>query len=182
MLAIAAALAVVVIAVGAVLALGGGDDDGGGGAEAEAEGPDPDATLDTASETTVPETTGSTEPPIPDGPFVHITDVRLEDGLYRVDYEVSGFTPLIGGSSDSLHVHFFPDTIERDNAGTNGDGSGVWDLTDDPSSFLVEDWGPGFPQGAVGATQMCALVADANHGVFQQFEDPTGDCVDLPPA
>lgn len=73
-------------------------------------------------------------------------------------------------------MHFFLDTTERDDAGTNGDPPDTWNLTDEPTSFLTEFT----PEGSGGATQMRAAVADVHHGVFRRGGDDTGNCVALP--
>ena len=170
MLIAAGALAAVAVGVGAVLALGGGDDDDPSGGEAAASGTENPAT--TEAPTTAPTTT----PPPPAGLFIAIDSVGLEDGRYRVDYRVTGFDPQVDGGPDSLHLHFFPNTTEHDNAGQNGTPRGEWNLTDEPQSFLTEFT----PENTTGATQMCAAVADVGHNVHIREGDPTGNCADLP--
>jgi hypothetical protein len=126
-------------------------------------------------ETALPEETPTpsfTETPIatatPDGPYVVITDIRLEAGVYVVDYDVHNFP-----DGANLHVHIYFNNIPQEQAGSPG--SGPWKLT----------WGsygnPPFTQYIVSArpsdaTQMCAVVANPNHSIQLN----TGNCVDLP--
>ena len=174
---------VLVAVVGAALALngGGGDGDGDGG-EAAAGGPaqsnttlpaDGGQSADTVAPTTTePTTTTSTEPP-PAGPTVRLDAVTIEDGFYLVAYTIDGYTPDPANPPEALHTHFFLDTTSPDSAGTNGAPPGDWHLTFDTGTFLTH-YGP---DNKGDATQMCATVADANHGVV----DPgSGNCVPLP--
>jgi hypothetical protein len=63
---------------------------------------------------------------MPPGPFIRIDEVILEGDRYRVNHTISGFEPDVG-ASDALHLHFFLDTTEPANAGTNGDPPGDWE-------------------------------------------------------
>lgn len=101
-------------------------------------------------------------------PYVVITGIRLDAGVYVVDYDVHNFP-----DSSNLHVHMFFNNIPPEQAGSPG--SGPWKLT----------WGsygdPPFTQYIVStrpsnATQMCALVANPNHSI----QLSSGNCVDLP--
>ena len=47
----------------------------------------------------------------------------------------------------------------------------------DESASAVTDF---TPDELAGATQVCALVAEHEHGVIQQGGEPTGNCVPLP--
>lgn len=106
-------------------------------------------------------------------PFVEIEDVTLDNGRYRVDYLVSGFTPKAGTESGQQHIHFFLDTTEPENAGADGPQPGEWSMTDNSSSKLT-DFTPG-NRGA--AERICAVVVDHNHAVV----DPkSGNCRALP--
>ncbi|MBL8102170.1 MAG: hypothetical protein JNM02_06555 [Anaerolineales bacterium] len=130
-------------------------------------------TLTIAPEATVAPTDIPTETPIPftptpETPYVVITGIRLEAGVYVVDYEVHNFP-----DSSNLHVHMFFNNIPPEQAGSPG--SGPWKLT----------WGsygdPPFTQYIVSsrpsdATQMCALVANSNHSIQLN----SGNCIDLP--
>ena len=116
----------------------------------------------TPTETTIPPT------PTPETPYVVITDIRLDNTTYIVDYEVHNFP-----ETPSLHVHMFFNTVPPEQAGSPG--AGPWKLT----------WGPygdppftqyGVANRPVGATQMCALVANLNHSV----QPNSGNCFDLP--
>ncbi|MBN2622369.1 MAG: Hsp70 family protein [Acidimicrobiales bacterium] len=168
LVALGALIALALVGGGAVMALG---DDSPTGTTT------PDTTDDTTGTTgedpttTVPQTTST----LPPGPFVQIDEVQLDDGQYRVDYQVSGFTPQRDGGPDALHIHFFPDTTEPQNAGNNGNPPGDWDLTDDPSSYRTKYT----PDMVAGASQMCAVVATNAHEVYMQGTT-TGNCVDLP--
>ena len=109
---------------------------------------------------------------LPPEPSITIDAINLEEGFYRVDYTIDGYTP-VDGDPEALHTHFFLDTTTPANAGTNGTPQGDWHLTFESGTFLTK-YGPD-NKGA--ATQMCAVVADANHAVV----DPTsGNCVPLP--
>jgi molecular chaperone DnaK len=170
------AVAAIVLAGGAILAVLAGDDGEPGGASTDqttGDGEPPGTTAAIAPNEQAPETT---EPP-PAGPFVRITDVVLDGGRYRVDYEVTGFTPQLETPEAALHIHFFPDTQTAAEAGTNGPAGSVWDLTAEPQSFLTK-YAPG-DELMAGATQMCSAVADVGHAVHTP-ETRTGDCYPLP--
>jgi molecular chaperone DnaK len=159
-------VALAAVAVAAVLALGGGDD------------PEENASTDTtaaaaeSTATTAPTTTTTT---VPSGPFVNIRDVAVNgEDKYEISYAVTGYTPDVE-DPDALHIHFFLNTTDPENAGTNGDPPGVWELTDVLNSYTT-DYGPG-TKGA--ATQMCSAVATHDHAVYEQGT-LTGNCVDLP--
>ncbi|HEX6568530.1 MAG TPA: hypothetical protein VF015_05170 [Acidimicrobiales bacterium] len=164
-----ALLVLAIVAGGAYAALNAGDD----GDPAATADPGSDTTAGDATTTAPPDTTTTT--PQPEGPFVQIDDVVVEGGLYRVNYHVIGYEPQVDGGPDSLHIHFFLDTTEPQNAGTNGSPPGVWNLTDESTSFLTE-FGP---ETKGEATQMCSAVATVDHQVFHQGT-LTGNCVDLP--
>ena len=122
---------------------------------------------ETAAPTQLPtETASPTLSPTPAGPYVVITEIRVEGALYIVDYEVHNLDA-------SQHVHIFFDTVPPEQAGSPG--SGPWKLT-------WNTYGnPPFTQYGLankpaGATQMCALVANSNHSVLLG----SGNCVFLP--
>lgn len=112
-----------------------------------------------------------------------ITGIDLDGDRYLVDYEAQGFEPLIfvegsQGSPEDHHVHFFFDTTAPENAGTNGDPPGDWQLWDrhpEDGSLRFDEL---TASGRGGATQMCIAVADATHAV----EADSGNCVELPGA
>jgi hypothetical protein len=157
-------VALAVVGVAAVLALGGDDpeEDAGGDTTAPAG----------ETTTTAPTTTTTTVPP---GPSVNIQNVALDrDHKYQITYAVTGYTPDIE-DPDALHIHFFLNTTDPEDAGTNGDPPGVWELTDVLNTYTT-DYGPE-TKGA--ATQMCSAVATHDHAVYEQGT-LTGNCVDLP--
>jgi hypothetical protein len=167
----------VVAVVGAGLALsgGGGDDDNGG----EASGEQPvdttapeAATGNTGSVDPPPETTTPpTEPPAAQQPEVTVDHVVEEGGRYVAHYTITGFEPA--DAEGALHTHFFLDTTEPANAGTNGNPAGDWHLTFDSGSFTTK-YGP---DNRGDATQLCAVVADHGHRVV----DPNYvSCYELP--
>jgi serine/threonine protein kinase/formylglycine-generating enzyme required for sulfatase activity len=101
-------------------------------------------------------------------PFARINAITIDGDRYVADYETFEFTERI--SSDTLHVHFFFDTVPPDQAGVPG--SGPWILYGGPRPFTgyrVSDR-PG------AATQMCILVANPNHSV----QPNSGNCLALP--
>ena len=129
------------------------------------------AAVDLATETVAPtdlptETAAPTLSPTPSGPYVVITEIRVEGNLYVVDYEPNNL-------ESSQHVHIFFDTVPPEQAGSPG--SGPWKLTWNTYGT------PPFTQYGLanrpsGATQLCALVANANHSVILG----SGNCVFLP--
>jgi tRNA A-37 threonylcarbamoyl transferase component Bud32 len=117
---------------------------------------------ETPANTATPELTAT-----PENPYVAITSITLENNKYIVNYEVGNF------GEQSYHVHIFFNSILPVNAGSPG--SGPWKLTYGnygPSPFT--EYGPA--NRPLGATQMCALVANPNHSIILD----TGNCVDLP--
>jgi actin-like ATPase involved in cell morphogenesis len=176
--AVGAIVALALLGAGAVVLLTGGDDDPGA---------DPAAAGDTGTGTgddtggddggTPPPTTATTPvdttPPRPDT-FVEISDVELDGGQYRVNYEVTGYDPQVDGGPESLHIHFFLDTTEPQDAG-NGPNAGDWDLTDESQSFLTKYT----PATRGEATQMCSAVATVDHRLHLP-DVLTGNCVPLP--
>jgi actin-like ATPase involved in cell morphogenesis len=172
LLAVGGVVAAALVAIVAASLLGG-DDDGDPAVAADTTDGAEEATTTTAPATTT--TAPVTTTTLPAGPFVQISDVVLDGDLYRVNYAVTGFTPLVNGGSDSLHVHFFLDTTAPENAGTNGAPPGIWNLTDETATFLTE-FGPA---NRGDATQMCSGVATVDHAVHQRGTR-TGNCVDLP--
>ncbi|HET9611533.1 MAG TPA: hypothetical protein VFP06_18115, partial [Acidimicrobiales bacterium] len=123
-----------------------------------------------------PDTTAeapSTTEATPEGPFVQISDVVVEGGQYRVNYQTIGYTPSF--AEGELHVHLFLNTTAPENAGTNGTPQGIWHVTDEATSALT-DFGP---ESRGEATQMCAAVATSGHEVHLRGTE-TGNCVDLP--
>lgn len=137
--------------------------------------PAPAVTSTAPLSTDTPEPTPTLEPTAtirltstPSTPYVVITGILLENNQYVVNYTVHNFP-----ESPSLHVHMFFNTVPPEQAGMPG--SGPWKLTwgvyGDPP---FTEYGPANRPAA--ATQMCALVANANHTVNLG----SGNCFDLP--
>jgi len=174
---VAVALLAVVAIVGAGLALGGGGDDDDGG---EASGDQPVDTTTGGGEgeagiagpaETPPETPPPTEPPTVQQPEVTLDHVVEEGGRYVAHYTITGYEPA--DAEGALHTHFFLDTTAPENAGSNGNPPGSWNLTYGSGSFATE-YGP---DNRGDATQLCAVVADHGHGVV----DPNYvSCYELP--
>jgi hypothetical protein len=156
------------VGVAAALTLGGGDDDPPENATAEST-----TSVTEQTTTTTAPTTTTTE--IPAGPFVNIRSVDLTpDDKYVISYAVTGYTPDVE-DPEALHIHFFLDTTDPANAGTNGEPPGEWELTDELNTYTTQ-YGP---ESKGAATQMCSAVATHDHAVFEQGS-LTGNCVDLP--
>ncbi len=123
--------------------------------------------LATEAPTEIPTETPIPATPTPSTPYVVITNIRVENSVYIVDYEVHNF------DTPGMHVHMFFNNVPPEQAGSPG--AGPWKLT----------WGsygdPPFTQYILAnrpsnATQMCALVANPNHSIQLN----SGNCVDLP--
>jgi hypothetical protein len=126
----------------------------------------PEATETVSPPTEIPTETAIPPTPTPETPYVVITDIRLENNLYVVDFEMHN-------STNDLHVHMFFDTVPPDQAGSPG--SGPWKLIGGaygPSPFT----GYGPANRPANAMQMCALIANPNHSVQLN----SGNCMDLP--
>lgn len=120
------------------------------------------AVTETPTQTATPPPTAT-----PEGPYVIITEIRVENSIYAVDYEVHNF------GDTPYHVHMFFNTVAPEQAGSPG--AGPWKLT-------WSTYGdPPFTQYGIAnrppdATQMCALVANSNHTIILG----SGNCVNLP--
>ena len=101
--------------------------------------------------------------------YIRIDDIIYDGSRYVVGYEAFGYVPVLPG----MHIHFFFDTVTPLQAGAPGNGP--WFLYGGPPPFA--GYGPSDKPAA--ATQMCALVANANHSIFLQG---SGNCYDLPPT
>jgi hypothetical protein len=102
----------------------------------------------------------------PTTPYVRINKITLDNSTYIVDYETFGYTEKLPGQ----HVHFFFNTVAPEQAGRPG--RGPWYLYGGPRPFdkyTVAD-------KPSGATEMCALVANADHSVILD----SGNCKLLP--
>lgn len=98
--------------------------------------------------------------------YVQIVNITLNGNQYVVEYETYGFTEQLPG----MHIHFFFNTVTPEQAGMPG--SGPWYLYGGPRPFSKYSVG----DKPSAATQMCALVANANHSIILG----SGNCVDLP--
>ncbi len=122
-----------------------------------------------APPTWTPEPPTWTPEPTPTYPplYVRINRITLNTAYqYVVEYETFGFTEQLPGQ----HIHFFFNTVPPEQAGVPG--AGPWKIYGGPRPFT----GYTFDNKPAAATQMCALVANANHTVIAG----SGNCVDLP--
>lgn len=116
--------------------------------------------------TAVPVPTAVPQPTDPPRPQVQITSVTESNGSYVINFQTFGYTPVLPG----MHVHFFFNTVTPANAGVPG--SGPWKLYGGPSPFT--EWT--VADRPASATQMCALVANADHSI----QLGSGNCANLP--
>ncbi len=117
----------------------------------------------TLAPTDIPVTPTPTYPPL----YVKIDSIIINSSnQYEVAYETFGFTEVLPGQ----HIHFFFNTVLPENAGLPG--SGPWILYGGPRPFTQYT----IYQKPANATQMCALVANADHTIILE----SGNCVDLP--
>lgn len=105
---------------------------------------------------------------VPPGiPFARINTIELDgSGRYVVFYETFEYTEALPG----VHVHFFFNTVPPEQAGVPG--KGPWILYGGPRPFT----GYKAADRPQNASQMCALVANANHSV----QPNSGGCLPLP--
>ncbi|NJN44626.1 MAG: hypothetical protein HC806_07850 [Anaerolineae bacterium] len=124
----------------------------------------------TATNTSTPTSTPTvTLTPTPEGPYVVLTGIRIENGVYVIDYEANNYP----AEQPNMHVHMFFNTVPPDQAGSPG--SGPWKLTFGPfGPPPFTQYGPA--NRPANATQMCGLVANSNHSVIPN----SGNCIDLP--
>lgn len=128
----------------------------------------PSLAAEATSTAGLPTETPTLEPTAtPTGPYVLITEIRLENNIYAVDYEVYNF------GDSPYHVHIFFDTVPPEQAGSPGSGPWklTWNIYGDPPFTQY-----GIANRPANATQMCALVANSNHSVILE----SGNCVYLP--
>jgi len=131
----------------------------------------PTATSAEPTNTAVPPTATTEPAPTATEPpelGVAITGIALEGSTYVVSYETYGYTEQLPG----MHVHFFFNTVPPEQAGVPGNGP--WFLYGGPRPFT----GYTTADRPAGATQMCALVANADHSVVAG----SGNCWNLPDA
>lgn len=125
----------------------------------------PTATTEAESTPTwepIPEPT-ATYPPL----YVRINNIWVNaSNYYVVEYETFGYTEQLPGQ----HVHFFWNTVSPDQAGSPG--RGPWELYGGPRPFTRYS----VSSKPANATQICALVANANHSIILE----SGNCFDLP--
>ena len=123
-----------------------------------------------ARDASTPETNGDSQTPAFDctsesGRCAFITELALDGDRYVANYVTEGFDPLIfvdgeQGTPDDKHVHFFFNTTEPANAGTNGSPPGVWTIWDRLPGGGELRFDDLTVADAGDATQMCVLVAD----------------------
>jgi hypothetical protein len=105
-------------------------------------------------------------------PQARINNITVQYDLYAVDFETFRFEPRFG----DMHVHFFFNTVNPEDAGVPG--SGPWQIypasQDQPGTSPFTMLGVNDRPG--DATQMCILVANPDHSVQLN----TGNCFDLP--
>jgi len=129
----------------------------------------PEPTATTPPPTEIPTDTAVPPTPTPETPYVVLTDIRLENNSYVVDFEMHNTPP----DQPNMHVHMFFNTVPPEQAGSPG--TGPWKLIGGPygpSPFTL--YGPA--NKPAGATQMCGLIANPNHTVVPN----SGNCVNLP--
>ena len=98
--------------------------------------------------------------------YVQINSITRGGSQYSVQYETFGYTEKLPW----MHVHFFFNNVPPEEAGKPG--RGPWIEYGGPRPFT----GYGISQRPADATQMCALVANANDTVIPG----SGNCVNLP--
>jgi hypothetical protein len=92
------------------------------------------------------------------GATVTIINIQNVGTRYSVDFTPSGYTPTQGG----IHTHFYYNT----------EANSVMDkMFSGPSPYSLDT-----TTKPAGATQLCAIVAEANHAVIAG----SGNCFDLP--
>ncbi|MEJ2208796.1 MAG: serine/threonine-protein kinase [Anaerolineae bacterium] len=103
----------------------------------------------------------------PAAPSVEITGISLNaDSNYVVEFTPSGFVPSIPGNT----IHFYFDTVTPDQVGIGGDANRqIWDGPSPFDGYVSSD-------RPVGATEMCAIVANPDHSVIAG----SGNCYPLP--
>jgi hypothetical protein len=174
-------LVVLALAIVGLMSLFGGGDDGNGGQTAAATQPPTTATAaiaviedPTATSTATPTATPTAKPaasstPRPSAtplPSVRITDIRIENDLYVLDYAASGFTQDMEG----FHVHFFFDTVSPRDAGAGS--TEIYYMFAGPAPYSEIP----INERPADATQLCAVIAEADHLVRLE----SGNCIDLP--
>jgi molecular chaperone DnaK len=129
------------------------------------EDPEPDEPPATADD--IAPIAEADEPEIPPGvDFATIDEIDLDGDTYIVEFATYEFEAELPG----MHVHFFFDTVEPEQAGVPGEGP--WFVYGDASPFT--EWG--VADRPTGATELCVLVANPDHSV----QPESGTCLELP--
>jgi serine/threonine-protein kinase len=136
----------------------------------------PPPPTDTPAPTDTPTITPTPTATTPTGPFVLITGIQVDGGVYLVTYEVFNFDPVVSTTAGTMHIHFFWNSFDPLTVGINGigdsTGGGSWLLYDKPSPFRQF----AVSSRPANATALCALVAFHDHSISLN----TGNCFDLP--
>ncbi len=103
---------------------------------------------------------------IASGPTAQITAISVTGDRYSVSFQTAGFTAQLPGQ----HVHFFFNTVPTGEAGMPG--AGPWWMYATPTPYT----GIKISDRPFSATQLCVLVANADHSV----QPGTGNCYPLP--
>ncbi len=111
------------------------------------------------------------------GRCAFITDIARDGDNVVVHYETVGYEPHQNAGPDSHHVHFYFDTVPVSQAGIPADSHNwvAWGLEEGGGDYVYT-----FPASDIpaGASQLCASVANVNHGL----DDFNFQCVRLPSA
>ncbi len=97
---------------------------------------------------------------------VQITAISVTGDSYSISFQTLGFTAQMPGQ----HVHFFFNTVSTSDAGIPGVGPWWMHATPSPYTAIKTSDRP------AGATQLCVLVANADHSI----QPGTGNCYPLP--
>ena len=140
----------------------------------EATLPPPPTAAPTLEPTVAPAPTPVPEPTAtqPAGNSATITGIQVSGDRYAVAFGVYGFQPVLPG----LHLHFFFNTVPPDQAGLPG--GGPWLIYPASNGGYADSPFTGYGAGdrPSAASQMCVLVANADHSV----QPNTGNCYNLP--
>lgn len=132
------------------------------------------ATAQTEGQDNTTGTTVATSCAGANGNCVTINSITANGDQLVATYSVAGFTPNIEGDAQSKHIHFYFDTVPISQAGQPGDGPWeVWDVDPVTGELLYRFLRSEVP---AGATQLCASVANVNHGL----DDHLASCRNLP--
>jgi hypothetical protein len=150
--------------------------DGGDGGDVDAPTTTAAAVEATDPETTAPRTTDAGRPcTSATGRCVFITDIALDGDNVVARYETTGYEAHQNAGPESRHVHFYFDTVPVTQAGIPADSANwvAWGLEEGGGEPVYT-----FPVSDIpaGATQLCASVANVNHGL----DDLNFQCVPLP--